>query len=65
MELLLVSVESQPLFGPTMHWRVYCPVRGKLTEGKTRIADYKEHQPWPVGEVAEALSRPAAARSEA
>jgi hypothetical protein len=46
-DLRLISVESQPLFGPTMHWRVYCPVQGKLAEGKTKIADYKEHTPWP------------------
>ena len=56
-ELRLISVESQPLFGPTMHWRVYCPVQGKLHEGWTKIADYKEHQPWPEGEVAAALTR--------
>ena len=43
-----------------MHWRVYCPVRGKLDEGYTKIADYTEHAPWPEGEVAEALmGRPA------
>jgi hypothetical protein len=56
-ELRLISVESQPLFGSTMHWRVYCPVKGKLHEGWTKIADYKDHQPWPEGEVAEALTR--------
>ena len=54
-ELKLVSVESQPLFGSSMHWRVYCPVRGKLAEGWTTIADYTEHAPWPVGDVADAL----------
>ena len=48
-ELRLISVESQPLFGPTMHWRVYCPVKGKLHEGKTKMADYKDHTPWPTG----------------
>ena len=62
-ELRLISVESQPLFGPTMHWRVYDPVRGKVAEGKTVMSDYTDHQPWPTGEVAEALagSRPGAA----
>ena len=55
-DLRLISVESQPLFGPTMHWRVYCPVKGKLAEGKTVIADYKGHAPWPEGEVAEAIT---------
>ena len=56
-ELRLISVESQPLFGPTMHWRVYDPVKGKIAEGKTQMADYTDHQPWPVGDVAEALTR--------
>jgi len=51
-EVRLISVESQPLFGPTMHWRVYCPVQGKLAEGKATIADYKDHAPWPEGELA-------------
>jgi len=55
-ELRVISVESQPLFGPTMHWRVYDAVRGKIAEGHTKMADYKEHDPWPTGEVAEALS---------
>jgi hypothetical protein len=55
-EVRVVSVESQPLFGPTMHWRVYDPVRGKIAEGKTKMADYVGHQPWPVGEVAKALT---------
>jgi hypothetical protein len=56
-ELRVISVESQPLFGPTMHWRVYDAVKGKIAEGRTKMADYKEHQPWPVGDVAEALTR--------
>ncbi len=46
-ELRLISVESQPLFDPTMHWRVYCPVEGKLHEGWTKLDDYVDHQPWP------------------
>jgi hypothetical protein len=54
-EVRVVSVESQPLFGPTMHWRVYDPVRGRIAEGKTRMADYVNHQPWPEGQVAKAL----------
>jgi hypothetical protein len=55
-EVRVISVESQPLFNPTMHWRVYDPVRGKIAEGITNLDDYLEHQPWPVGKVAEALS---------
>ena len=57
-ELRVISVESQPLFGATMHWRVYDPtVEGPVAEGKTKLADYKEHQPWPTGDVAAALTR--------
>ena len=54
-EVRVISVEGQPLFGPTMHWRVYDPVAGKVAEGKTVMADYEGHQPWPVGDVAKAL----------
>ena len=61
----MISVESQPLFGPTQHWRVFDAAAGKLAEGHTKIADYKDHQPWPVGEVAERLSGGGPARSGA
>ncbi|MDJ0785909.1 MAG: DUF3556 domain-containing protein [Myxococcota bacterium] len=56
-ELRVISVESQPLFDPTMHWRVYDAASGPIAEGKTRLEEYKGHQPWPAGDVAEALSR--------
>lgn len=56
-EVRVVSVESQPLFGPTMHWRVYDAVKGKIAEGHTKMDDYRDHQPWPVGDVAKALTR--------
>jgi hypothetical protein len=56
-EVRLVSVESQPLFGPTMHWRVYDAVQGLIAEGHTRLADYDEVQPFPTGEYAAALLR--------
>jgi hypothetical protein len=63
-ELRVISVESQPLFDATMHWRVYDAVRGVIAEGRTRLADYVDHQPWPVGNVAEALSRGSRRRAE-
>ena len=56
-ELRVISVESQPLFGPTMHWRVFDAASGEIAEGKTRMADYEDYQPWPVGDVAKALSK--------
>ncbi len=54
-ELRLVSVESQPLFGPKMAWKVYDAADGLLAEGDTEIAKVRDVQPWPVGECAEAL----------
>ncbi len=54
-EVRLISVESQPLFDPTMHWRVFDAATGKLAEGKTQLLEYLEHQPWPTGEVAERI----------
>jgi hypothetical protein len=56
-EVRVVSVESQPLFGPTMHWRVYDAVQGKIDEGYTKLADYVDVQPYPTGRFAEALLR--------
>lgn len=56
-EVRVISVESQPLFGPTMHWRVYDAVKGRIAEGFTKMDDYRDHQPWPVGDVAKALTR--------
>ena len=56
-EVRVVAVESQPLFGPTMHWRVYDAVRGMIAEGHTKLADYEDVQPWPTGRFAEPLMR--------
>lgn len=56
-EVRLVSVESQPLFGATMHWRVHDPVQGVIAEGHTRLDDYVDVQPFPTGEYAAALLR--------
>jgi len=56
-EVRLVSVEAQPLFGPTMHWRVYDAAQGLIAEGHTKLADYVDVQPFPTGRYAEALLR--------
>jgi hypothetical protein len=56
-EVRVVSVEGQPLFGPTMHWRVFDAVKGMIAEGHTRLADYADVQPWPTGRFADALLR--------
>ncbi len=55
-ELRVISVESQPLFGPTMCWRVLDAAGGEVAAGETTIRDYVDHQPWPAGDVARALS---------
>lgn len=56
-EVRIVSVESQPLFGPTMHWRVIDAVDGVIAQGHTRLADYADVQPYPTGRFADALTR--------
>jgi len=56
-DVRVVSVESQPLFDATMHWRVIDAVDGVIAEGRTRLADYDAVQPYPSGRYAEALMR--------
>ena len=50
-------VESQPLFGPTMEWRIVDAADGELERGKTVIAPLKAVQPYPTGKYAEAYQR--------
>lgn len=59
-EVRVVMVESQPLFGRTMHWRVVDAATGLVEEGHTEIAPMREQPPWPTGRYAEAFSRPRA-----
>ena len=56
-EVRVVSVEGQPLFGPTMHWKIVDAATGLVEEGKTTLSRMKGLQPWPTGEYAEALLR--------
>ncbi|MFP8879683.1 MAG: DUF3556 domain-containing protein, partial [Myxococcota bacterium] len=56
-ELRVVMVESQPLFGSKMAWKVVDAARGVLEEGKTEISAMRAHSPWPTGEYAEAILR--------
>jgi hypothetical protein len=56
-ELRVVMVESQPLFGRTMKWRIADAVKGVFREGETEIAPMRALQPWPAGPYAEALLR--------
>lgn len=54
-EVRVVMVESQPLFGRTMHWKVADAKRGIIAEGETAIAPMRAATPWPTGACAEAL----------
>jgi hypothetical protein len=56
-ELRVVMVESQPLFGRAMAWKIVDAASGVLEEGKTEIAPMRAFQPWPTGRYAEAFVR--------
>jgi hypothetical protein len=56
-EVRVVMVESQPLFGRTMKWKVVDAKTGLVDEGETEIGPMRAVQPWPTGEYAEAFSR--------
>jgi len=56
-EVRVVMVESQPLFGKTMHWRIFDAKSGLVDEGHTEISTMRAVPPWPSGEYAEALTR--------
>jgi hypothetical protein len=56
-ELRVIMVESQPLFGRTMKWRIADAATGVLHQGETEIEAMRAVQPWPSGAFAEALLR--------
>jgi hypothetical protein len=56
-ELRVVMVESQPLFGPKMHWKIADAADGVLEEGETAIEPMRAVQPYPTGEYAAAFGR--------
>jgi hypothetical protein len=62
-ELRVVMVESQPLFGPTMEWRIVDAATGELERGATVMAKTSTWQPWPEAERADAFVRGAPERA--
>jgi hypothetical protein len=56
-EVRVVMVESQPLFGRTMHWKIVDAKTGVLEEGDTDIAAMRTVAPWPTGKYAEAFGQ--------
>lgn len=57
-ELRVVIVESQPLFGRTMQWKIVDAASGVLEERATQIAPMRRLQPWPSGPHAQAFGGP-------
>jgi hypothetical protein len=55
-ELRVVMVESQPLFGSTMRWKVVDAADGIVDSGESAIAPLRDVQPWPTGRSAAAFA---------
>jgi hypothetical protein len=49
-ELRAITVESQPLLGSTLHWRIHDAERGLLDEGYAHLDDLARRAPWDYGE---------------
>jgi hypothetical protein len=45
-ELRVVMVESQPLFGRSMAWRVVDAASGMVAQGETEIGRMRDRLPW-------------------
>jgi hypothetical protein len=43
-------VESQPLLGSTLHWRIHDAQRGLLEEGHVSLDQLARRAPWDYGE---------------
>jgi hypothetical protein len=56
-ELRVIMVESQPLFGRTMSWKIADAATGIREQGETEIAPLRAYQAWPTGAMAEAFAR--------
>ena len=50
-DLRAIMVESQPLLGSTLHWRIVDAARGQLAEGYVPLAQLARRAPWDYGEV--------------
>ena len=48
-EVRVIAVESQPLFGSTLHWRIYDAKRGQLDEGYVSLDALAKRTPWDFG----------------
>jgi hypothetical protein len=49
-ELRAIVVESQPLLGSTLHWRIFDAKRGLLDEGHASLDELAKRAPWDYGD---------------
>ena len=50
-ELRAIMVESQPLLGRSLHWRIFDAKRGLLEEGDAPLSELARRDPWDFGEI--------------
>jgi len=48
-ELRAIMVESQPLLGSSLHWRIVDAARGQLAEGYAPLEELQRRAPWDYG----------------
>ncbi len=48
-ELRVLAVESQPLLGNSLHWRIFDAKRGQLAEGDLSLDELARRAPWDYG----------------
>jgi hypothetical protein len=49
-EVRVITVESQPLLGSTLQWRIYDAKCGQIDEGEVHLDDLARRTPWDFGE---------------
>jgi hypothetical protein len=57
-ELRVLAVESQPLFGSTLEWRIFDAATGLVDRGHVTLEELKRRAPWDYGEVGPARPHP-------
>lgn len=50
-ELRVLMVESQPLFGSTLQWRIVDAKEGLVDQGYVELAELKQRAPWDYGKA--------------
>jgi len=50
-ELRLITVESQPLLGSSLHWRLFDAATGQIAEGEVPLSALARRAPWDYGEA--------------